>query len=91
MSLFGPAPVSRLEDLAKRRCLVIGATGGIGSILVQILEQNGAQLIDGIGSSLSDMDQLPLRKRLSYKDPDFKDKLTENDYDFVFDAADGKA
>ena len=91
MSVFGSPPIEFLTDLKRKRCLVIGASGGVGSLLVQILNENGAGVIDGIAGSISALEPLPLRKAISYKVDDYKSELKQNDYDFVFDCADGKA
>ena len=83
--------LDRSKKTASKRCLVIGATGGIGSLLVQILNQNNSKFIDGIGGNQEDLEKLPLRKKLNYKNELYKSELEQNDYDFIFDCADGTA
>ena len=82
-------PFQSLDDLKRKRCLIIGVSGGLGSILAEILAENNAGVIDGIGNGTPN--DLPLRKNLSYKDENYKIQLELDDYDLVFDAADGSA
>ena len=78
-----------MDDIKRKRCLIIGVSGGLGSVLAEILAENNAGVVDGIGNGSSQ--DLPLRKNLCYKDDDYKNQLEFNDYDLVFDAADGEA
>jgi len=89
ISALLPPVLQSLDDLKRKRCLIIGVSGGLGSILAEILAEHNAGVIDGIGNGTPN--DLPLRKNLSYKDENYKSQLELDDYDLVFDAADGSA
>jgi len=71
--------------------LIIGVTGGLGSLISEILKFSGAN-VDGIGSQIEWLNQSNLNKYYNYKNNNYKNEMSRDrkSYDFVFDAADGK-
>ncbi|CBY36207.1 unnamed protein product, partial [Oikopleura dioica] len=89
LSLFGCSGINTLKDFKSKKVLIIGATGGLGTVLAQLLVQYQAtvDVIGGIG-----VDKIEnVRSRLSYHINDYQSELEDNEYDYVFDCADGKA
>ena len=69
--------------------MVIGVTGGLGSLISNIIQLNGG-IVDGIGGHNEWMNDMELNQYYNYHDKLYKDKISEDHYDFIFDAADGK-
>ena len=89
LSLFGCSGVKTLKDFKSKKILIIGATGGLGTVLAQLLVQNHAT-VDCIGGfGVDKMENV--RSRLSYHTNGYQNELDDNEYDYVFDCADGKA
>lgn len=78
-----------MKDFKSKKVLIIGATGGLGTVLAQLLAQYHAtvDVIGGFG-----VDKIEnARSRLSYHTKGYQNELDDNEYDYVFDCADGKA
>ena len=85
----GEPPLDMLSDVRGKNVLIVGATGGLGSLAVQYLNAAGAN-VDGIASQNEWLEKLPLQRYFNYSNKNFKNELEEDYYDLVLDCADGK-
>ena len=88
---FG-APILSCRNMNKfsnSKVLIIGATGGLGSLATKILQANCAK-VDGVGSNQKWLDDLELNRTFDYNMSSYRDTLEVDAYDYIFDCADGK-
>lgn len=77
--------INKVKILANQKVLVYGASGAIGSAMVQILKHYGAEITAvGNSKSVEKLQKMGLKKVLDFEKEDFR-KLDEK-FDYIFDA-----
>jgi NADPH:quinone reductase-like Zn-dependent oxidoreductase len=73
-------------DLNNKKVLIIGASGGCGSLGVQIAKYYNARVYAICSSKNSDMvSKLGADKIFNYDDPNYLDKIQHEDFDLIYD------
>ncbi|HLO45457.1 MAG TPA: NAD(P)-dependent alcohol dehydrogenase [Leadbetterella sp.] len=77
--------INKVKIHPNQKVMVYGASGAIGSAMVQILKSLGAEITAvGNSESIKKLEEMSLEKVLDFEKEDFR-KLEEN-FDYVFDA-----
>ncbi|MCP9754188.1 NAD(P)-dependent alcohol dehydrogenase [Lacihabitans sp. CCS-44] len=77
--------INKVKILPRQKVLIYGASGAIGSAMLQILKHFGAEITAvGNSTSIEKLEKMSLEKVLDYEKEDFR-KLEEK-FDYVFDA-----
>lgn len=77
--------INKVKILPNQKVLVHGASGGIGSAMVQILKHFGAEITAvGNSKSIEKLAKMGLEKVLDYEKEDFKE--LDGKFDYIFDA-----
>ena len=88
------ATLKILGEVTNKRCVVIGASGSIGSLLIQALSKYGVKEVIGVcsESNTSHVTSLGADRAIDYNQGPWGDQLTENTkgVDFIIDCIGGK-
>mmetsp|Transcript_3746 Transcript_3746/g.8105 ORF Transcript_3746/g.8105 Transcript_3746/m.8105 type:complete len:379 (+) Transcript_3746:88-1224(+) len=90
----GPAAIA-IGDRIKEgdRVLILGAGGGVGSLVCQLARINGASYVVGVGRDPTRLEQKPLSvdKAVDYNEQDVfsMEEWQENQFDLIIDLASG--
>ena len=88
------ATLKILGEVINKRCVVIGASGSIGSLLIQALSKYGVKEVIGVcsESNTSHVTSLGADRAIDYNQGPWGDQLTENTkgVDFIIDCIGGK-
>jgi len=77
--------INKVKILPSQKVLVYGASGAIGSAMVQILKHYGAEITAvGNSKSIEKLNKMDLEKVLDFEKEDFRS--LEEKFDYVFDA-----
>jgi NADPH:quinone reductase-like Zn-dependent oxidoreductase len=77
--------INKVKILPNQKVLVYGASGAIGSAMVQILKHYGAEITAvGNSKSIENLEKMGLEKVLDFEKEDFRS--LEAKFDYVFDA-----
>lgn len=74
------------------RVLVLGGSGGVGTILLQLLKSKGASYVAATSTDTSLLKELGVDKAINYKESNWweDEDLIKNPLDVIIDAAEGK-
>lgn len=88
------ATLKILGEVTNKRCVVIGASGSIGSLLIQALSKYGVKEVIGVcsESNTSHVTSLGADRAIDYNQGPWGDQLAENTkgVDFIIDCIGGK-
>lgn len=86
-----PASLEAAGDLKDKKCLIIGASGNIGSLLLPILASKGADITGVCSAKKADkVRDLGANQVIDYRAGTLTEQLADQKFDFIFDFAGGK-